>query len=102
MKIGDIVELEGEKYIVQEEILACRYCHFDTIENMDCYNKFGCKSQEQVIFVKIPIELIKKIEQLEKQIELMKNCDNCESGVDMKKWNNCEACVNMSKWEMKK
>jgi hypothetical protein len=72
MKAGDIVELEGEKYIVQDEILACRYCHFDTIENMDCYNKFGCKSQDQVIFVKIPIELVEKIEQLEKQIEMMK------------------------------
>ena len=76
MKIGEIIEFEGEKYIAQEEILACRYCHFDTIENMDCWNKFECKSQEQVIFVKIPIELLEKIEQLEKQIEMMKNCGN--------------------------
>ena len=97
MKAGDIVELEGEKYIAQEEILACRYCHFDTIENMDCYNKFGCKSQDQVIFVKIPIELIKKIEQLEKQIELMKNCHNCKGFSEYR----CSECKNYDKWEMK-
>ena len=102
MEIGEIIEIEGEKYIAQKEILACKYCYFDNRVDIDCYKEYGCKSQDGIIFVKIPIELIEKIEQLEKQIELMKNCDNCESGVDMKKWNNCEVCVNMSKWEMKK
>lgn len=99
MKAGDIVELEGEKYIVQEEILACRYCHFDTIENMDCYNKFGCKSQDGIIFVKIPIELIEKIEQLEKQIEMMKNCHNCNFYNEYEV-TNC-ICKNYDKWEAK-
>ena len=102
MKIGEIIEIGGEKYIAQKEILACKYCYFDNRVDIDCYKEYGCKSQDGIIFVKIPIELIEKIEQLEKQIELMKNCDNCESGVDMKKWNNCEVCVNMQKWEMKK
>jgi hypothetical protein len=101
MKAGDIVELEGEKYIVQDEILACRYCHFDTIENMDCYNKFGCKSQDQVIFVKIPIELVEKIEQLKKQIEMMINCGNC--GNEEKTTFKCFGECNMyDKWEMRK
>ena len=97
MKAGEIIEIEGEKYIVQEEILACRYCHFDTIENMDCYNKFGCESQDQVIFVKIPIELIEKIEQLEKQIEMMKNCHNCKGFSEYR----CSECKNYDKWEVK-
>ena len=60
MKIGEIIEFEGKKYIAQEEVLVCRYCHFDNQVGIDCYKEYGCKSQDQVIFVKIPIELIKK------------------------------------------
>ena len=72
MKIGEIIEVEGVKYIAQEEILSCRGCYFDNQAEIDCYKEFGCKTQDDVIFVKIPLELIEKIEQLEKQIELMK------------------------------
>ena len=101
MKIGEIIEVEGVKYIAQEEILACKGCHFEYPENADCYDKFGCRSEDKVILVKIPVELLRKTEQLEKQIELMKNCDNCEN-IDMKNWNNCAGCVGVSKWEMRK
>ena len=65
MKIGEIIEFEGEKYIAQEEILGCRHCHFDNQVGIDCYKEYGCKSQEQVILVKIPIELIEKMTTLE-------------------------------------
>ena len=101
MKIGEIIEVEGVKYIAQEEILSCRGCYFDNQAEIDCYKEFGCKTQDSVILVKIPVELLRKIKQLEKQIELMKNCDNCEN-IDMKNWNNCAGCVGVSKWEMKK
>src|SRR5574344_1282045 len=79
MKAGDIVELEGEKYIVQEEILACKYCHFDNRVDIDCYKEYGCKSQDGIIFIKIPIELLEKIEQLENQIEMMKKMTTLEN-----------------------
>ena len=101
MKIGEIIEVEGVKYIAQEKILACKDCWFEYHHDAKCYKKFGCEAEDSVIIVKIPIELIKKIEQLEKQIELMKNCDNCEN-IDIKKWNNCAGCIGISKWEMKK
>ena len=97
MKIGDIIEIEGEKYITQREIFDCRYCHFDTHENMNCYNKFKCKSQEKVIFIKIPIELIEKIEQLENQIEMMMNCENCNGHSSL----TCSGCNNYSNWHIK-
>ena len=76
MKIGEIIEVEGVKYIAQEEILACKGCYFEYPDNENCYDKFKCKSQDNVILVKIPVELLEKIEQLEKQIELMKIRDN--------------------------
>ena len=101
MKIGEIIEVEGVKYITQKEILACKWCCFDNQANIDCYKEFGCRAEDKVIFVKIPLELIRKIEQLEKQIEMMKNCDNCEN-IDIKNWNNCAGCIGISKWEMKK
>jgi hypothetical protein len=65
MKIGEIIEIEGEKYIAQEEVLVCKYCHFVNRVDIDCYKEYGCKSQDQVIFVKIPIELIGKSTTLE-------------------------------------
>ena len=105
MKIGEIIEVEGVKYIAQEEILACKGCYFEYPDNADCYDKFGCKSEDKVIFVKIPVELIEKIEQLEKQIELMKNCDNCNNSILEGDYYCCEryiGCVGTSKWEMKK
>ena len=102
MKIGEIIEVEGVKYIAQEEILACKWCYFDNQAKINCYKEFGCRSEDKVIFVKIPVELIEKIEQLEKQSELMKNCDNCYNGVNVNNWNNCAGCVGVSKWEMKK
>ena len=101
MKIGDIIEVEGVKYIAQEEILSCRGCYFDNQAEIDCYKDFGCKTEDDVIFVKIPVELLRKTEQLEEQIELMKNCDNCEN-IDIKNWNNCAGCVGTSNWGMKK
>ena len=72
MKIGEIIEVKGVTYITQQETLACRGCCFDGQEKIDCYKKFGCKSQDNIIFVEVPLELIEKIEQLEKQIEMMK------------------------------
>ena len=101
MKMGEIIEVEGVKYIAQEEILSCRGCYFDNQAEIDCYKEFGCKTQDDTILVKIPVELLRKIKQLEEQIELMKNCDNCEN-IDIKNWNNCSGCVGISKWEMKK
>ena len=41
------------------------------ITNIDCM-------VEKVIFLKTPVKFIEKIEQLEKQIELMKKCNNCK------------------------
>ena len=101
MKIGEIIEVEGVKYIAQEEILACNGCHFEYPDNADCYDKFGCRSEDKVIFIKIPLELLRKTEQLEKQIELMMCCDNCYNGVNINNWNNCAGCIGISKWEMK-
>ena len=105
MKIGEIIEVEGVKYIAQEEILACRGCYFDNQAEIDCYKDFGCRAQDDIIFVKIPVELLEKIEQLEKQIELMKNCDNCNNSVLEGDYYCCEryiGCTGTSKWEMKK
>jgi len=102
MKIGEIIEVEGVKYIAQEEILACKGCYFEYPDNVDCYKEFGCKTEDNVILVEIPVELLRKIKQLEEQIELMKNCDNCYNGVNINNWNNCAGCVGTSKWEMKK
>ena len=100
MKIGEIIEVEGVKCIAQEEILACncKGCYFDYPDNVDCYKEFGCKSEDKIIFVKIPVELIEKIEQLEKQIELMKNCDNCNGNSSL----TCNGCKNYSNWHIKK
>lgn len=72
VKIEEIIEVEGVKYIAQEEILVCKGCHFEYLDNVDCYKEFGCRSEDKIIFVKIPLELIKKNEQLEKQIKEMK------------------------------
>ena len=108
MKIGEIIEFEGNKYIAQEEVLGCRYCHFDNQTEIDCYKEYGCKAQDAIIFVKIPIELLEKIEQLENQIEMMKNCENCGNAVWESNWmyskHHCEQdnCNNYNKWEMKK
>lgn len=72
MKIGEIIEVEGVKYIAQEEILACKGCHFEYLDDVNCYKEFGCRVEDKIIFVKIPLELIEKIEQLEKQIKEMR------------------------------
>lgn len=97
MKTGEIIEVEGVKYIAQKEILACKGCYFEYPDNVDCYDKFGCRSEDKVIFVKIPLELLRKIEQLEKQVELTKNCYNCGNA---NFGANCKKCVNLSRWEM--
>ena len=34
MKTGEIIEVEGVKYIAQEEILACKGCHFEYPDNV--------------------------------------------------------------------
>ena len=98
MKIGEIIEVEGVKYIAQEEILACKGCYFEYPDNENCYDKFKCKSQDKVIFVEIPVELLRKIEQLEKQIELMMNCENCNGNSPL----TCSGCKNYSNWHIKK
>ena len=72
MKIGEIIEVEGVKYIAQQETLACRGCYFDRETKIDCYKEYGCKSQDNVIFIAVPAELLRKIEQLEKQTEILK------------------------------
>ena len=72
MKIGDIIEVEGVRYIAQQETLACRDCYFDGKTKIDCYKEFGCKSEDNVIFIAVPAELLRKIEQLEKQNEFLK------------------------------
>lgn len=97
MKIGEIIEIEGEKYITQKEILACRHCHFCNLTEIDCYKEYGCRAQDGIIFVKIPIELLEKIEQMEKQIEMMKNCYNCNFYNEY----DCSDCKNYDKWEAK-
>ena len=72
MKIGEIIEVEGVQYIAQQETLACRGCCFDRKTKIDCYKEFGCESQDNVIFVEIPIELLIKIEQLESELNFLK------------------------------
>ena len=72
MKIGEIIEVEGVQYIAQQETLACRGCCFDGKTKIDCYKEFGCESQDNVIFVEIPIELLIKIEQLESELNFLK------------------------------
>ena len=78
MKIGEIIEVEGVKYIAQQEIFVCEGCHFDYPDNVDCYDKFGCKSEDDIILVKTPIELLRKIEQLEEEIEILQHNYNCK------------------------
>ena len=99
MKIGEIIEEYGMKYIAQKEIFGCEDCYFEERINPNCYNKFGCKSQDKVILIKIPLELLEKIEQLENQIEQMKNCENCENANFDE---NCKKCINYSSWGFKK
>lgn len=76
MKAGEIFEFEVEKFIAQNEYNSCTGCYFNNghcneVKGIDCY-------ADKIILIKISLELIEKIEQLEKQIELMKNCDNCK------------------------
>ena len=97
MKIGEIIEVEGVQYIAQQETLACRGCYFDRETKIDCYKEYGCKSQDNVIFIAVPAELLRKIEQLEKQIEMMKNCHNCKGFSEYR----CSECKNYDKWEAK-
>ena len=97
MKIGDIIEVEGVQYIAQQETLACRGCYFVNRVDIDCYKEYGCKSQDNVIFIAVPAELLRKIEQLEKQIEMMKNCHNCKGFSEYR----CSECKNYDKWEAK-
>ena len=78
MKIGEIIEVEGVKYIAQEEILACKGCHFEYPDNVDCYKEFGCKSEDKIIFVKIPLELLRKIEELEEDVEILQYNYDCK------------------------
>ena len=103
MKIGEIIEVEGVQYIAQQEILACRGCYFDGETKIDCYKEYGCKSEDNVIFIEIPTELLRKIEQLEKRIEMMRRCENCSNFVfDFNGY--CEKntnCKNYSEWEAK-
>ena len=47
--------------------------------------------------VKIPLELFKKIEQLENQIEQMMNCENCNGHSSL----TCSGCKNYSNWGLK-
>lgn len=98
MKIGEITEVKGVKYIAQEEVVSCRGCYFDNQAEIDCYKDFECKVQDDIILVKIPVELLEKIEQLEKQIELMMNCENCNGNSSL----TCSGCKNYSNWNMKK
>ena len=42
-------------------------------------------------------ELEEKIEQLEKQIELMMNCENCNGNSSL----TCSGCKNYSNWHIK-
>ena len=42
-------------------------------------------------------ELEEKIEQLEKQIELMMNCENCNGNISL----TCSRCKNYSNWHIK-
>ena len=100
MKIGEIIEVDGVKYIAQNDNrCGCDGCSFLS-EEIVCHNvrKFEC-NEHGSIMIKVPIELIEKIEQLEKQIELMKNCDNC--GIE-----NISRCMELDckdydKWEAK-
>ena len=54
-------------------------------------------AQDNVIFIAVPAELLRKIEQLEKQIEMMKNCHNCKGFSEYR----CSECKNYDKWEAK-
>ena len=78
MKIGEIIEVEGVKYIAQKEILACKWCYFDNQAEIDCYKEFGCKTEDDVIFVKIPLELLRKTEELEEDVEILQHNYNCK------------------------
>lgn len=78
MKTGEIIEVEGVRYIAQEEILACKGCYFEYPDDVNCYKEFGCRSEDKVIFVKIPLELLRKIEQLEEEIEILQHNYNCK------------------------
>jgi hypothetical protein len=79
VKIGEIIEVEGVKYIAENAIskngINCFACSFYNINCGKIVKETNCV-KNKIIFVKIPLELLRKIEQLEKQIELMKNCDN--------------------------
>ena len=97
MKIGEIIEVEGVKLIVQEGILGCRDCYLEYANDINCEKEFICREHESIL-VKIPLELLEKIEQLEKQIEFMMNCDNCSGHSAL----TCSGCKNYSNWGMKK
>ena len=98
MKIGEIIEVDGVKLIAQKGILACRDCYFEYASEINCFKKLGCCGNNSIIFVKIPLELLEKIEQLEKQIEFMMNCENCSGHSAL----TCSRCKNYSNWGMKK
>ena len=96
------ITVDGVVYDVvkEKEITDCRGCFLCgftngqtecfEITNVDCI-------KEKVIFVKIPIELLEKIEQLEKQIEIMMNCENCNGHSSL----TCSGCKNYSNWHIK-
>ena len=99
MKVGDIIENEGEKFIAQDEIriCSCTGCYFDGDDMCLDEEKKFCEG-DRIILIKIPVELIEKIEQLEKQIEKMKCCANCKNKGNYKSF--CESCENNKNWEL--
>ena len=106
MKIGEIIEVDGVKYIAQNDNrYGCDGCSFNSEEFVwKNVKKFECNEHGSII-VKIPLELLEKIEQLEKQIEQMRNCENCNNSVIEEDYYCCESyigCKNNSKWELRK
>ena len=103
MKAGDITEIEKVKYFIENRIEKttelCRGCSFYNIQCGKIAKETNCV-KNKIIFVKIPIKLLEKIEQLEKQIEMMKNCENC--GIESISMCLELNCINKDKWEMKK
>lgn len=94
MKAGDIIEIKGMVCVVSAyDGSGCGKCVFKKKEVTFC-DDIECG---EFTLIEIPVELIEKIEQLEKQIEDMKGCNNCK--YQGNKNGKCDMCSRRCNWE---
>ena len=108
MEVGKIVEIEGVIYISERDISGCEGCAFDNEEESCSQGKNINCLKDKNIMIRVSHTLIEqveylrdKIEQLEKQIEMMKSCHTCIYSDKTNFYNykfKCNTCAGKCNW----